>query len=93
MLSSKIERKLFLITSTPLTFVIITISLFLLFDSLENVEKDIKQKGQYITEQATLLAEFHLYTGNTEKIEEVADLIIKSNDCLLYTSPSPRDRG
>ena len=80
MLSSKIERKLFLITSTPLTFVIITISLFLLFDSLENVEKDIKQKGQYITEQATLLAEFHLYTGNTEKIEEVADLIIKSNE-------------
>jgi len=69
-----------LIALVPLVFVILAIGSFIIYQSNENVKSQLDERGKTIVQQAALMSEFYLYTGNTEKLSEVADVIIKIDE-------------
>jgi signal transduction histidine kinase len=80
MIFKKLNGQLFFITTAPLIFIIIAISVFFLFDSLDSADRDINQKGNYLSEQTLLLSEFYFYTGNNDEILNIAKLVMKTED-------------
>ena len=80
MILKKLDSQLFFITTAPLVFIILGVSAFFLFDSLGSADRDIEQKGNYLSEQTLLLSEFYFYTGNQEEIANIAKLLMKSED-------------
>ncbi|MBX2808629.1 MAG: hypothetical protein KTR20_08355 [Cellvibrionaceae bacterium] len=75
-----IKRQVFFIASAPIIFIIISVSLFLLIDSLSDADKDVQAQGQSIVEQASLLSEFYFFTGDVDNIVKIAELLIDTND-------------
>lgn len=83
MFFKKLDNQLFFITIAPIFFITLVISLFFLIDSLDNTNQHIKEKGEYLSEQTLLLSEFYFYTGDQEELENVAQLIFKTEDVRL----------
>ncbi len=80
MIFRRISSQLFFIAIAPLVFTTLAISIFFLIDSLEDAEREIEQRGKYLSEQILLLSEFHFYTGNNEEILKIAETAMKSED-------------
>lgn len=80
MLATKLKTQLLLITILPLLLTIAVVSLFILFDVLDSIETELVKRGESITDQAAVMAEFPLYTGDIRALQEVADLLIKTHD-------------
>jgi signal transduction histidine kinase len=80
MFATKLKTQLLLITILPLLLTIAVVSLFILFDVLDSIESEVIKRGDSITDQAAVMAEFPLYTGDVDALQEVADLLIKSHD-------------
>lgn len=80
MFATKIKTQLLLITILPLLFTIAVVSLFILFDVLDSIETEVLKRGENITDQASVMAEFPLYTGDVDALKEVADLLIETHD-------------
>ena len=77
MLGSKIKTQLVLLTLLPLLLLVLVIAAFSIYQSKVNLEEQLKEQGQLVTEQAALMSDFYLYTGNIPKLEDIADLMIK----------------
>lgn len=75
-----LENQLFFVAIAPLVFIIACVSIFFLVDSLDDADKDVEIKGQYLSEQVSLLSEFYLYTGNLDEIENIAELMLKNKE-------------
>ena len=77
MLGSKIKMQLVLLTLLPLLLLVLVIAAFSIYQSKVSLEEQLKEQGQLVTEQAALMSDFYLYTGNIPKLEDIADLMIK----------------
>ena len=77
MLGSKIKMQLVLLTILPLLLLVLIIAAFSIYQSKASLEEQLKEQGQLVTEQAALMSDFYLYTGNIPKLESLADLMIK----------------
>lgn len=82
----KLESQLLFITIVPLLLMIISTLGFYLADSLEDADTAIETKGNYISEQALLLSEFHFFTGNIEEIEKIGELLFQTEglDFIIF---------
>ena len=69
---------------------IILSAIFILALSFLNAQKIVHLEGSYDLDGDNLL-EFISLELDPDK--NVFPTVVKYNDCLLYTSPSPRDRG
>lgn len=72
---SSIRNQILANTLIPLLLVICFVALFILIESLEKVEGEMDRRGNDIATQAVSMSEFHFYTGNIEKLSEIADLM------------------
>ncbi|MGI1677853.1 MAG: hypothetical protein K6L75_03920 [Cellvibrionaceae bacterium] len=70
-----IKTQLFFIALTPLFLIIAFASAFILFESIDSVEDELNKRGKDITSQASLMSEFYFYTGDVDKLEEVAEFL------------------
>lgn len=80
MFATRLKTQLLLITILPLLLTIAVVSLFILFDVLDSIESEVLKRGDSITDQAAVMAEFPLYTGDVDALQEIADLLIKTHD-------------
>lgn len=80
MFATRLKTQLLLITILPLLLTIAVVSLFILFDVLDSIESEVIKRGESITNQAAVMAEFPLYTGDKDALQEIADLLIKTHD-------------
>lgn len=80
MIIKTIRSQLLFITTAPIIFIVISVSLFFLIDRLEDAERDMDFRGKNLSEQLTLLSEFYFYTGNKEELEKIGQLIIQSEN-------------
>ncbi|MFT6388914.1 MAG: signal transduction histidine kinase [Cellvibrionaceae bacterium] len=78
MIFKTIRSQLLFITTAPIVFIVLAISLSFLFDSLEDADRGMDSRGKNLSEQITLLSEFYFYTGNRDELEKIAQLIMKS---------------
>ena len=53
-------------------------------------QKDASDKGQMVDYKVTEISE---HMSFLEMMDVLNEQLINAGDCLLYTSPSPRDRG
>ena len=83
MFATRLKTQLLLITIIPLLLTVIVVSLFILFDVLDSIEADVVKRGESIGNQAALMAEFPLYTGDVDALRHIARLMIKTHD-LAY---------
>jgi nitrate/nitrite-specific signal transduction histidine kinase len=83
MFSSKLKTQLFFIAVMPLLLTIIVVTMFILSEVLDSIETEVVKRGESIASQASIMAEFPLYTGDVDALKNVADLIIKTHD-LAY---------
>ncbi len=77
MIGGTIKQQLRLIAIGPLLMVIVIVAIFLLRDSLQFIDDDLDKRGAEICNQAVLMSEFYFYTGDTEKLTEVAESLLK----------------
>lgn len=77
MFGSKIKMQLLLLTLLPLLLLVLLIAAFSIYQSKVNLEEQLKEQGQLVTEQAVLMSDFYLYTGNIPKLESIAELLVK----------------
>lgn len=77
MFGSKIKMQLLLLTLLPLLLLVLLIAAFSIYQSKANLEEQLKEQGQLVTEQAVLMSDFYLYTGNIPKLESIAELLVK----------------
>jgi signal transduction histidine kinase len=80
MFPTKLKTQLLLITILPLLLTISVVSLFILFDVLENIESAVVKRSQSIASQASVMSEFPLYTGDVDALNKVADLMIRTHE-------------
>ncbi len=83
MFATKLKTQLLLITVMPLLLTIAVITLFILFEVLDSIESEVVKRGESIANQASIMSEFPLYTGDVDALKNVADLMIKTHD-LAY---------
>lgn len=83
MFATKLKTQLLLITILPLLLTIAVIALFILFDVLDNIENDVIERGENIANQASVMAEFPLYTGDIDALNDVAELLQETHQ-LAY---------
>lgn len=83
MFATKLKTQLLLITIMPLLLTIAVVTLFILFEVLNNIEAEVVKRGESIASQASIMSEFPLYTGDVDALKNVADLMIKTHD-LAY---------
>ena len=57
------------------------------------IKEVIKEKGKTITELADIMGINRVNLSNMVNGNPTVETLNKIADCLLYTSPSPRDRG
>jgi hypothetical protein len=62
MIFKTIRSQLLFITTAPIVFIVLAISLSFLFDSLEDADRGMDSRGKNLSEQITLLSEFYFYT-------------------------------
>lgn len=77
MLVNSIRNQLFITTLAPLLLVTLLVSAFLLLESLQEVEDQLDERGNDIAAQAVSMSEFYFFTGDMEKLSEIADLLVK----------------
>lgn len=77
MLNGTIKQQLRIIAIGPLLMVILIVSIFLLKDSLQFIDDDLDKRGDEICSQAVLISEFYFYTGDIDKLTEIADNLLK----------------
>jgi signal transduction histidine kinase len=77
MLNGSIKQQLRLIALGPLLMVVLIVSLFLLQDSLQFIDDDLDKRGDEISAQAIAMSEFYIYTGDIEKLTEIAENLLK----------------
>ena len=77
MLQSSIRNQLLLNTTLPLLFVVLLVCVFMVKDSIDVAEEDLNNRGYDLVNQAVSMSEFHFYTGNRDKLSEVAHLLKK----------------
>ena len=77
MLQSSIRNQLLLVTTLPLLFVVLLVSVFMMKDSIDVAEEELNKRGIDLVTQAASMSEFYFYTGNREKLAEVAHLLKK----------------
>lgn len=77
MFGSKIKMQLLLLTLLPLLLLVLLIAAFSIYQSKSSLEQQLKEQGQLVTEQAVLMSDFYLYTGNIPKLESIAELLVK----------------
>jgi len=77
MFNGTIKQQLRLIAIGPLLMVILIVSVFLLKDSLQFIDDNLDKRGDEIGSQAVLMSEFYFYTGDKEKLTEVAESLLK----------------
>ncbi len=77
MFGGTIKQQLRIIAIAPLLMVILIVSVFLLKDSLEYIDNDLDKRGHEISSQAVALSEFYFYTGDVEKLTEVAEKLLQ----------------
>lgn len=80
MIFKTIRSQLLFITTAPIIFIVLAVSLFFLIDRLGDADQNLDTRGTYLSEQLTLLSEFYFYTGNTEEIRKVGQLIMQAED-------------
>lgn len=80
MILKTIHSQILFITTAPIIFIVMAVSLFFLLDRLGDAERDMDARGKNLSEQLTLLSEFYFYTGNTEELEKIGNLIIQSEN-------------
>jgi signal transduction histidine kinase len=85
MLFKRLDNQLLFITIAPTIFITLALSLFFLFDSLDNNNQYIEEKGQELSRQTLLLSEFYFYTGNHEELNKIAEMVFKNNDVRLLS--------
>ncbi len=80
MFPTRLKTQLLLITILPLLLTISVVSLFILFDVLDDIESAIIKRSESIASQASVLSEFPLYTGDIDALTRVGDLMIRTHD-------------
>ncbi|GEM_PF-919330 len=89
MFPTKLKTQLLLITILPLLLTISVVTMFILSDVLEDIESAVVKRSQSIASQASVLAEFPLYTGDIDALTKVADLMIKTHDLTFIRFIDP----
>ena len=77
MFGRTIKQQLWIIAVGPLLMVVLMASLFLLKDSLQFIDDDLDKRGSEISSQAILMSEFYFFTGDKEKLAEVAESLLE----------------
>lgn len=77
MFHGSIKQQLRIIAIGPLLMVILIVAIFLLKDSLQFIDDDLDKRGDEISTQAVALSEFYFYTGDIEKLTEVAEKLLE----------------
>jgi signal transduction histidine kinase len=77
MLNGTIKQQLQIVALAPLVMVVVIVSLFLLKDSLQFIDDDLAKRGNEISIQAVALSEFYFYTGDKEKLTEIAEKLLE----------------
>lgn len=75
MFAKKIRTQMLLIALIPLLLVIMSVSVFMLSESLNDIETRLEQRGNDISSQAVLMSEFYFYTGDTQQLSEIANVL------------------
>jgi len=82
MIAKTIRAQLLFVSLLPLVLVVIAICVFMLADSINDIEIDLENRGNEVSNQAVLMSEFHFYTGNVERLKEVANIISGFEDVV-----------
>ncbi|MBL1321009.1 MAG: hypothetical protein COA63_008125 [Methylophaga sp.] len=77
MFGRTIKQQLRIIAIAPLLMVILIVAIFLLKDSLQFIDDDLDKRGGEICAQAVALSEFYFYTGDIEKLTEIAEKLLQ----------------
>ena len=62
-----------------------------MFKVTEGTPEDLSKAIQTFIQQAVIIGEYELDSMPPEYLQNLLDVVAKYPDCLLYTSPSPRD--
>lgn len=82
MIAKTIRAQLLLVSLLPLVLVVVAICVFMLADSINDIESDLENRGNEVSNQAVLMSEFHFYTGNVDRLKEVANIISGFEDVV-----------
>ncbi|WP_299980670.1 HAMP domain-containing protein [uncultured Pseudoteredinibacter sp.] len=76
MLARNIRSQLLFIAMMPLLLVVAAVSVFMLSESLDDIESSLERRGNDISTQAVLMSEFYFYTGDVQRLSEIAGIVI-----------------
>lgn len=92
MFKGTIKSQLQLIAIVPVLIVIMIISIFLLKDSLQIIDDNLDSRADELSTQIALMSEFYFYTGDVDKLTEIADNLIK-RETLNYIRFLAQDKS
>jgi len=75
-LARNIRSQLLFIAMMPLLLVVAAVSVFMLSESLDDIESSLERRGNDISTQAVLMSEFYFYTGDVQRLSEIAGILI-----------------
>ncbi|MBB6519881.1 HAMP domain-containing protein [Pseudoteredinibacter isoporae] len=76
MLARNIRSQVLFIALMPLLLVVAAVSVFMLSESLDDIESNLERRGNDISTQAVLMSEFYFYTGDVQRLSEIAGILI-----------------
>ena len=76
MLARNIRSQVLFIALMPLFLVVAAVSVFMLSESLDDIESNLERRANDISTQAVLMSEFYFYTGDVQRLSEIASIII-----------------
>lgn len=84
-LFSSIQNQLVINAIAPVVFVIVLVASFMLMDSLDDLEERTATRGNDLVQQVSAMSEFFFFAGDTDKLEDVAELMIKTDGMVSIT--------
>ncbi|WP_136678938.1 HAMP domain-containing protein [Neptunomonas sp. XY-337] len=84
-LFASIQNQLVINAIAPVVFVIVLVTSFMLMDSLDGLEERTATRGNDLVQQVSAMSEFFFFAGDTDKLEDVAELMIKTDGMVSIT--------
>jgi signal transduction histidine kinase len=82
MMGSRIKTQLLVISLTPLMLVMVLVLAFFVNASKDTLEERLRYRGGEIAAQIVSMSEFYFYTGDIERLEDVAELMINIDELM-----------
>jgi signal transduction histidine kinase len=82
MMGSRIKTQLLVISLTPLMLVMILVLAFFVNASKDTLEERIQYRGGEIAAQIVSMSEFYFYTGDIDRLQDVAELMINIDELM-----------